>query len=167
MNTRQLKRLRDVKAEAEAWMGSFPEEILGGRCFYFAAAVAALLGAPVVAGSALWQFRPDDGVTNTHFGYEFETEIGAGTQFKIGPTALPEMHVWNVWLGKVLDLSTSDLPDQLRKGLGVEWDAGMIPPPIYFGPAAGKRDRFRYNADRKATALARAFLETLYRRRNR
>ncbi len=164
MNPRLRDRLETVQVLAENWMKTFDQPIVGGRCLFFAVAAQECLGAKVIAGSAQWQFKEDDGVSSTHFAYMFDTQLKEGDRrFQLVESELPEMHVWNFWNGKILDLSTKYLPEQLRLGLDEGWDRRFAVPPIYYGPWSDVRQRVNYIQNRRATEMAFGFINDLKR----
>jgi hypothetical protein len=160
MNKSMLIRTQKI---AEKWTDTlYDQPMLGGRCIYFAIVARDLLGADIIAGSAQWQFRDDDGVASTHFAYMFNQELQPrDQQFKIAESRLPEMHVWNLLDDKFLDLSTKYLPEQLRLGLGRDWDQQYAIPPIYFGNARTEDNKIIYIPNKQATELANKFINEM------
>jgi len=165
MACRITDRMRSVQKAAQMVIEKFYEEHedapKGGGCLFYAAVANVLLGAQVVAGSAQWQFRKDDGVSNTHYSYMFGTPAAPGDEMsRFGVGGLPEMHVWNALGGKVFDMSTIELPELVRRALGRGFDAVYTPPSIYYGPWR-KKSKIIYTPYVAATKLALEKIEEL------
>lgn len=152
---------------------------LTGNCLEFAwhgyRIIKAWPGAPrtiIQAGSASWpRLSVDDGVSPTHFSYEWSpqavgTRLFAAGLIPVVPRAdghlqasLPEMHVWlaSPESGEIIDFTTGLWPQACLDTIGEPWLAP--PPPEYlwtFGSrlAAG----VRYVPDRSAIDLLIAIL---------
>lgn len=129
-----------------------------GSCLHHAVAVSQVLGAPIVAGSLSWKFtRFDDGTNPNYFSYIFDP-IEALQTLQSG--RMPEMHCWNIYQGKVLDLTTCYLPQQAKKLVGFEWEPGLVPPEYYFG-LPEKKNQHVYAGHDFATFLAQGFAEEI------
>lgn len=142
-------------------------EALPGACLYHAVAINRVLGAPIVAGSYSWRFTTfDNGRNPTHFSCMFDerskqvaTELLKSDRVDELPI-LPEMHIWNLWQGKVLDITTLHLPAFAMRTCGFQFAPSLVPPLHHFGKAEdGKRGNFIYKADPLATRLARVAAE--------
>ena len=127
---------------------------LASRCLDFAwygyQALKTWPGAPrtiIQAGSAQWPRIPpelDDGVSPTHFAYEWdpESEVAQLVLSGIVPVirradgytapSLPEMHVWLGCpdTGELIDFTTGLWPAACQATLGLDWPAAA--PPEYF-----------------------------------
>lgn len=142
---------------------------LPGACLYHAVAINHVLGAPIVAGSYSWRFTThDDGTNPTHFSCIFDdaAKVFARRALTFADLnelpILPEMHVWNLWQGKVLDISTLHLPAFAFRSSGFQFESSLNPPSYHFGKAVDhKRGNFLYRSDPIATALARAAASSL------
>ena len=129
-------------------------------CLQFAWAVQRVTGARIAAGSASWLYLgKDDEHSTTHVSYEFELfmqEVAEGkVEFDFGGNVLPEMHVWNIHQGRVLDISIQYFKT-LATRLGYTWTAAPLPD-FYHGKAERmKHGRVvcSYRENRHATALA-------------
>ena len=109
-----------------------------GGCLYWAAATHHELSIHglkprVVAGSMNWLIVPDhldDGVSPTHFSYEFEG-LNSMNRVSMAMGDLPEMHVWVRLTGtnEIVDLSTRSLQEQCTKltGNALQWLAPPAP----------------------------------------
>lgn len=124
-----------------------------GACLYHALAAQKLLGAEVVAGSLSWKFTSlDNGSNPTHFSYIFEPHK---VPLYLALGVFPEMHVWNVLNGKVLDFTTCYLPKQASLLCGFAWETLILPPDYHFGKTKNKTQDFLYVENPIATQLAR------------
>jgi hypothetical protein len=152
----KLEQQVDAVRNAIASAIDFP---LIGACLYHAMFVKLILDVPVVAGSAAWRFTTrDNGLNNTHFGYQFfQDEFIRWNNDKA--TNLPEIHIWNSYNNLVLDLSTIYLPKQLKKILGYNWDSSLIPPEFYFG--ASRSQNCLYEYDSIATQFANETIDKI------
>ncbi len=156
--------------------GDIHPAVLSAACLEFAwwgmQRIRELPGAPRVliqAGSASWpRLAPhlDDGVSNTHFGYEFDAStplvslarLGVSTATRIGDSlnySLPEMHCWLgiVETQEVIDFTTGLWPEACYYRIGEPWLAER--PPEYLW-TLGERlpSGVRYQADHEAIELA-------------
>lgn len=140
-----------------------------GACLLYAGATvttAAAHGRHLVlqAGTALWpRVRPeqDDGVSSTHFGYEWDPpnvtrHLMAGN--------MPEMHVWagDPLTQELIDLTTGHFPAQCKALIGAAWP-GDLPPAIWWGPAKDLPEGALYEPNRDATLLAHQLLRDMPR----
>lgn len=125
------------------------DQVTGG-CLHHAVLAKINLGAEIEAGTSSWQFSADYGRNPTHFTYQYERGS------KLSPLKyLPEIHIWNVLNGQILDLSTLYFPRHCLQMIGYRWEKDLIPPVYFMGPRVdpmGKR--WAYMADDEATALA-------------
>jgi hypothetical protein len=147
-----------------------------GTCVWAAAAVieaAKERGVRLVlqAGSAFWpRVSPeqDDGVSSTHFGYQWERGSRETMQIlgriqKGDLSILPEMHVWaaDPKEMEIVDPTSGQFPAQARRLQGLDWK-GPVPPEQFWG---GKDElntlRAVYEVDRDATMLAFALTADL------
>ena len=155
----KLKKLLEVQAQIEAVV---PRAQAGG-CLYYAAWVKKLLGAQIVAGSAGWRIVDvDDGKNGTHFQYLY-TENPNNPDFKLLEAkehelvvAMPEIHIWNLWCGQYVDLTTKHWPEACKSLSGLDWP-GKRPPPVFLGPPIHSNRKFpqwQYIRNTQATALA-------------
>jgi hypothetical protein len=132
-----------------------------GCLFWAAAFIAAArrrgVQAQMRAGSANFQFRHDDGVSATHFSYEFEPGP-AMQRFLDG--LFPEMHVWAVVESpeEIVDLTTRFLPQQAKSLCNFEWESQFAPPEYFWSRPEGLAPRFIYRAEPRAVWMAAAFL---------
>lgn len=136
------------------------EAALPGACMYHAIAMNKLFNISIGAGSYSWKFTHFDNGTNpTHFSCMFDdlAKSQAHALLLSGDTStlvLPEMHVFNVFNGKVLDLTTCYLPEFVRAG-GLVFEDGLVPPPFLYDSPTGPGDQWIYTIDPVATQLAR------------
>src|SRR4051812_6230853 len=93
-------------------------EVIPGACLYYASVVNVLTGAPIMAGSYSWKITNfDNGQNPNYFSCIFDDVAQAkarrilAAQHLPGPGFLPEMHIWNVYQGKVLDLTTAHIQE--------------------------------------------------------
>lgn len=87
----------------------------------------------IQAGTAMWPFKnkdQDDGISNTHFSYQFEDT--AFNRRMMTRSQLPEMHVWvGIPASKeIVDLTTKFWPQQAKELEDIEWQGNK--PPEYF-----------------------------------
>lgn len=147
-------------------------------CMQHAWAVYRFLGAPIVAGSASWKFTDyDNGSNPTHVSFEYEQYLAEVAADDLNPIAkellranghpdhvvLPEMHVWNMYKGQTLDISTGSFT-KMAELIGEQWTRSL-PPEYHFGKAEHKKRTWSYRPNTDATALARecaASLESHY-----
>lgn len=134
----------------------------------------------IQAGSAQWPRIPepmDDGVSPTHFAYEFQEDshlvrltlagVVPVVQRHDGHVAasLPELHVW---LGcpetqEIIDFTTGCWPATCKATTGLEWFAK--PPPEYLWCRGDMRpDGANYRPSRKAIELVSLILQRQERR---
>lgn len=139
-----------------------PEEILPQACIYFAVALNKVLGAPIMAGSYSWKMTSiDNGKNPTHFSCIFDQvaqqkAIGLlETPSLLANTALPEMHVWNHWHGKVLDISTRYVPTFAQKTCGFFFEDQLRPPVYLWADPIHRTKRWVYIPSPLGTQLAR------------
>ena len=140
-----------IRSEALEMLSGDAEK-LPMSCLYHALAVNKILGAPVLAGSSQWRFTSlDDGKNSTHFSYMFTPSTTIVPLLLEG--ILPEMHIWNFYEGKVLDLTTKYLPTQCINLLDRIWEKELLPPDYYFGEAVTKDQNIIYVPSHLATSL--------------
>jgi hypothetical protein len=146
---------------------------LTGLCLEFAWQGYLILkdwpGAPrtlIQAGSAQWPRIPperDDGVSPTHFAYEWDPDSDLGRLARAGispvirrgdrwiAASLPEMHIWLgcPGSGEILDFTTGLWPAACLATIGEEW---LAPPPPDYLWTFGTRlpPGVNYLADRDA-----------------
>ena len=147
------------------WLGLAPE----GACLVYAAAILGIaqrqgLRLVLQAGSAFWpRMTPeqDDGVSPTHFGYEWDPPNVAR---HLAAGHLPEMHAWagDPVTQDLVDLTTGQFPAQCQRMLGAGWP-GVRPPLTWWGPARSLPDGVSYTPNRDATRLAMQLLADLPR----
>jgi hypothetical protein len=139
-------------------------------CLFWAAAFNqaarnAGIEAVLQAGTANFQFQKDDGVSPTHFSYEFEVEP-AMRRFQEG--LLPEMHAWS-WIkatNEIVDLTTGFQPQQAKEGCGFDWDPNFRLPRWLWMRVERIRQchpRVIYRADKVAIMIALAYLVNFHR----
>jgi hypothetical protein len=91
------------------------------------------------AGSAFWRripHRDDDGVTDTHWGFEYDTSTLAPGDM----CGLPlEVHVWAAMptTGEIIDISTRGWPESCAGAGGLPWPGPR--PPDHLWVKANKR----------------------------
>lgn len=126
-------------------------------CVYWAAAfqeAARMFGRDDVliqAGSANFQFQADDGVSPTHFSYEFDP---VEATCRISRGLLPEIHCWNALRDtqEIVDVTLRYQPEQARLMLGYEWQKEFALPDYFWGRPDSRR--IMYRADATATLYA-------------
>jgi hypothetical protein len=129
-------------------------------CMHHAWAFSKITGAQIVAGSASWKFTNlDDGMNPTHFSYEFEQYCKEQGGHLLIDKHLPEMHVWNLYQGKTLDICSGYFPFMAEQA-GFIWDAEK-PPAYHFGKPIHKKGRFSYRPNPAATKLAHVILNEI------
>lgn len=145
-----------------------PEE-LPHACLYHAVALAHFLKAPVCAGSASWRFVVvDNGRNPTHFSHVFDDKaaqhadliLTGGTLNKFH---LPEMHAWNYWQGKILDISTRWVPMAAQKH-GFLFDNQLRPPAYLWNEPIHRNKKWLYVPDKRATVFARTMSDTILKK---
>lgn len=134
-------------------------------------------GAPrtiIQAGSAQWpRVSPelDDGVSPTHFAYEWDSDSEIASLVRSGvfpvveradghvAVSLPELHVWLGCpdTGEIIDFTTGLWPLACRATLGQEWLAPM-PPEYLWTFGARLPEGVRYVASREAIECVIAIL---------
>ena len=134
-------------------------------------------GAPrtlIQAGSAQWPRVPpelDDGVSDTHFGYEWDTQSHFSRLVRSGvipvmrradghlAPSLPEIHVWLGCpdTGEIIDFTTGLWPAACRATLGQEWLA-PLPPPYFWNFGTRRPDGVNYLPARDAIDCVIALL---------
>ncbi len=127
-------------------------------CVYWAqafeqAAKQAGLNAVIHGGSAMFQFRDDDGKSITHHSYMFDP-VEAMERIRKG--LLPEMHGWNYLpdTKEIVDLTTRFQKRQAGDLLGYEWQPKYALPDYFWGKMP--RDwRMLYHPHPMATVIAR------------
>jgi hypothetical protein len=160
--------IREASAAAAARcrrLGLAPE----GACLVYAAEIieaARKRGLRLVlqAGSAFWPRMTDaqdDGVSPTHFGYEWDPPQVAR---HLAAGHLPEMHAWagDPVTHDLVDLTTGRFPAQCRRMLGEGWP-GVQPPAAWWGPARSLPDGVSYVPNREATMLAHQLIADMPR----
>lgn len=155
---------------------------LSGQCLEFGWHCYRIIrdwpGAPrtlIQAGSAQWPRVPpelDDGVSPTHFAYEWDPQSAFARLVRSGtiPVArradghlalsLPEIHVWLGCpdTGEIIDFTTGQWPAACRAALGLEWLAPL--PPAYFWNFGTRRPHgVNYLAERDAIDCVIALLQ--------
>jgi hypothetical protein len=173
------RTLAAVKREI-ARTGGNPEEPMAliGQCLEFAwqgyCVIKEWPGAPrtiIQAGSAQWPRIPpelDDGVSPTHFSYQWEGDSAVTRLVRAGmvpivrrpdgqvATSLPEMHVWLACpeSRELIDFTTGQWPTACKVLLGQEWLAAD--PPAYlwtFGTRCPSGVHYRPERDAIATVV--------------
>jgi hypothetical protein len=152
---------------------------VAGNCLEFAWHGYRILkhypGAPrtiIQAGTAQWpRLAVDDGISATHFSYEWNPDAEPTRLFLSGTiplveradghlqASLPEMHVWLACpeSTEVIDFTTGLWPDACRETIGEEWLAGR--PPDYLWTFGSRLPAgVRYIPDRAAIDLVLAVL---------
>ncbi len=152
--------------EIVLWLLEGDDNALSGSCFYHAFAMHMLCGLPIVGGTYSWRLtKYDNGRNPTHFSCNYGKEAQIETAQilssgeHMGMLRFPEMHVWNVWQGKILDLSTIHLPDFAMRTNGFRFDPDCTPPEYFFGKPKDNKHRWLYSAHPLATKLAREIAE--------
>lgn len=165
---------RQWVSEARALVAThFPDCPARGSCLFHAIAmiqVAKRHGRKLVlqAGTAYWERMPpeiDDGVSPTHFGYEWEADSPT-TRARIAARMLPEMHIWvgDPATQEIIDISTNEFVDQARHMLGVDWP-GKKPPDFLWAKASELPKEAVYQPDGRATRVAARFVAEMMRER--
>lgn len=134
-----------------------------GLCAYWALCTldaARIMGydAYYQAGTAKWKMIPkeeDDGVSPTHFGYEFIPQE-AVSKFAMG--ILPELHCWVVVKredgeAEFIDLSTKDQMEQARRLIGAVWSDNCPLPEYVWSDIDGLPEGCQYKADQVAMGM--------------
>lgn len=137
---------------------------LPGACLYHAVAIHKITGADIHAGSYSWQFtNVDTGTNPTHFSCIFDARAQKIAKLILkDPEALkglshfPEMHVWNVLNGKILDISTLHLPDFAYRLGRFKFEPSLMPPPYHQGAWTGPKSQWKYESHPLAIELAAA-----------
>jgi len=161
MNRKQKKTL---VAQAKKLVAKrFPMIPVEASCLYSAWAVCQLapkFGARIIlqAGTAYWprvSIAQDDGVIDTHFGYEWGSELTQYVQSTNGIVARREMHAWAACPAtrEVIDITAGHWPQQCRNLLGLDWP-GPKPPAYLWCHGEQLPERVFYRADREACELA-------------
>lgn len=139
-------------------------EALPGACLYHAVALHMVLPeARIIAGSYSWRFtNKDDGKNPTNFSCIFDKKAQALTvELLANPDrlrdlpAFPEMHVFNYYQGKILDISTRWIPQFAQKACGFFFDEMLRPPPYLWDVPIHKNKRWIYAPHPLATELAK------------
>jgi hypothetical protein len=152
---RQVVELQRAANELIEKLGGFN----GGACLIFANVVSKILSLPIVAGNASWQFQKDNGIDATHYSYVFG-DARARAMAKLHPERMPEMHVWNILDGQVLDISTESI-SKVAKLEGYLWEPEFALPKFYLGPRAANGGKIIYRELFEATRVAREISEQL------
>ncbi len=126
-------------------------------CVYWAqafqqAARGAGLKCEIHGGSALFQFRADDGKNITHHSYMFDPQEAMA---RIRKGMLPEMHGWNYLpdTGEVVDVTTRFQARQADDLLGFKWEPEYALPEYFWGKP--RTMRILYHPHPIATVVAR------------
>ena len=130
-----------------------------GACLHHALAAQHLLGARIAAGSSTWRYtNKDNGKNPTHFTYLFGSGEAAASLLA---NCVPEIHIWNIYKGAVLDFTTRYLPQQALRLAGLEWRT--LPPPDYFlGKPTHRNNRWGYSQKEEATLFAMMWARNLH-----
>lgn len=149
----------------EAWhkkQSGVGDEWIGSQCLWWATFTVNTLNgagipAQIQAGSAYWpRLRPDqdDGVSNTHFGYEYTP--GPKNLHKIVAGHLPEIHCWAAIVKEnvIIDVTTQYWPDNAKRLCGYDWP-GVLPPSFVWCRADQLPDGVRYRPNLEAIKNAR------------
>lgn len=141
-----------------------------GGCLAAAVAVIIVAGKygrrlALQAGSAYWtRMTPeqDDGVSPTHFGYEWEDTPETRACIRAG--MLPEIHVWagDPARQEIVDPTSGEFPAQCRVLLGEDWLAPR-PPDALWVPVAQIPPNAIYTPSREATQVAAVFAQRMLR----
>jgi hypothetical protein len=164
MNNALKQRLYNEARETfRAWHGD--DLAQKGACLYWARIVIMVLAfhemnACLQAGTMLWQMVPneeDDGVCNTHFGFQWEPGSPASIA-QINKGLLPEVHIWCgiVDTQELVDFSTGTFA-QIARARGHNWRM-PDPPPFLWCQAKDLPDAAHYAPNMEATLLAQDFL---------
>jgi len=154
-----------VREAREFFARKFPDIPEHAGCLFLAVSmieVARRHGRRLVlqAGTASWRrVRPDqdDGVSATHFSYEWEP-WSEQTHQRIADGLLPEMHVWvaDPETQEMIDISSKYFPRQCMEMLGVDWP-GDLPPDYLWMKAGTVQESCRYIPYEEATIVAMQF----------
>jgi hypothetical protein len=140
-----------------------------GVCAYAAMTLRELarrrhgLNLAIQAGDCLWRrMSPaqDDGVSATHFGYQWDPMSPASMRAMI-EGRMPEMHVWlgDTERQEVIDPTAGLFPEQCEKLIGEGW-LDRKPPAYIWAPAKKIPDRAIYRPIRDATLVAGKVMAT-------
>lgn len=132
-----------VRRRVSDWYASEIDNGMG--CLYWAHAGAVTLqefgiDCLIAAGSAKWEAAVDDGVSPTHFGFDWGGDPHTAIRtapLPEGKTPLPEMHCW-LYLPstkELADFSTAHVP-KLAKLLGFAWTGPPLPPYLWAWPGS-------------------------------
>lgn len=135
--TEEQKRIV-YKAVCDLYRSRYGEDHMAlGSCLYWAncgGAILRTLGYRTIpqAGTMQWPIVPkhlDDGVSATHFGYEWSPEHPASV-FALANNMMPEIHVWLAIPEEntIIDFSTKFFPERAK----VEYLEWRTPPPPDF-----------------------------------
>jgi len=138
------KIVADIVKKMDQYKGSN----LAAACLYWGAATVNCLidegeYACLQAGTAYWpRAIKDDGISPTHFGYEFDIE-SLQTQLRFAQGLLPEMHVWAGLpaRGEIVDLTLRFQPEQCERMLKHKWESPHLD---YFWGTAEDCSRLGY-----------------------
>ena len=140
-----------------------------GLCLFYAHHALSVLWrngykAVIQAGSLQWpriNKEQDDGVVNTHFGYEWSPQDSASA-LSVAMGNLPEMHVWVgiVDQQEIVDFTTRHLKSAAAT-LGMDWTAAD-PPKYLWCPAKQPPDWVMYRPNREASIYACTILKRLF-----
>ena len=167
------KRFQIVETARSLSRREFPHVHASGRCLYdtacllFVAAREGIFLTPQ-AGSAFWRIvseEQDDGVSITHFGYEWEPD-SALTHFALAQGLLPEMHVWagDPVRQEIVDVTTWEFPDQARELIGAEWKTPLPPDFLWCKTSEIPQDA-EYKPSKSATEIAWKLMQRVMRER--
>lgn len=164
-NTFLEEKIKEARAQVVSLLDGHTEAI-PTSCLYHAIAMQNVLGpqCKIVAGSYQWQFTLfDDGQNATHFSCMFDrtAQILAQEMLQnlngdslLGIPHLPEMHVWNMWCGKLLDTTSCYVPEFARRN-GFSFEEVLTPPEYLFtDKLTHKKFRYVYRPHPLATELA-------------
>ncbi len=166
------KAFRIVQDDVREWLHDHGEhENTTGACALFAFFGVKHLRsqgfrALIQAGSCLWprvNVEQDDGVMNTHFGYEWDSSCLKTWKpvFDENRIRMPEIHVWCALPdeGQIVDFSVHCFPEQCERRAGEKW-IGSKPPDFFWG---GHEEclahRCRYTPDYVAIRWALSAIE--------
>jgi hypothetical protein len=110
------------------------------------------------AGTGMFKFRADEGVSDTHFSYVFDQTAALG---RLAQGLWPEMHAWNYIpaTGEIVDLSLKYQPEQARRLCGFVWESEFVLPDYLWTLPENLSDKTIYRADLTACVLALKFLK--------
>lgn len=154
------QKIREARMIVESELTS---EALPGACLYHAVAMSKVLpGCLIIAGSYSWRFtNKDDGKNPTHFSCIFDRVAQAKTAEILQAPELirnlgnfPEMHVFNYYQGKILDISTRWIPQFAQRIGSFFFDEQLRPPPYLWDVPVHKNKRWMYVPHPLATKLA-------------